>query len=121
MATNFRRSAAPLITAIQKLFSEDLAKENDFLRQENKILRGKLGKRVPLTEADRRTLVRYGLHQGAPGGGHDYCPTRNAAGLEPPDEAAETDLRQHTQASRPTLERKSHRGISVADGRGKRV
>ena len=61
MITNFRRSAAPLITTIQKLFSEDLAKENDFLRQENKILRSKLGKRVPLTEADRRTLVRCGL------------------------------------------------------------
>jgi len=56
-----RRSAPPLITTIQKLFSEDLAKENDFLRQESKILRSKLGKRVPLTEADRRTLVRYGL------------------------------------------------------------
>jgi transposase InsO family protein len=38
-----------------------LAKENDFLRQENKILRSKLGKRVPLTETDRRTLVRYGM------------------------------------------------------------
>jgi len=61
MAANFRRSAAPLITTIQKLFSEDLAKENDFLRQENKILRSKLGNRVPLTEANRRTLVRYGL------------------------------------------------------------
>lgn len=55
------RSATPLITTIQKLFSKDLAKENDFLRQENKILRSKLGKRVPLTEADRRMLVRYGL------------------------------------------------------------
>jgi hypothetical protein len=61
MSANFRRSAAPLITTIQKLFSEDLAKENDFLRQENKILRNKLGKRVPLTEADRWTLVRYDL------------------------------------------------------------
>ena len=46
MAANFRRSAAPLITPVQKLFSEDLAKENDFPRQENKILRSKLGKRV---------------------------------------------------------------------------
>src|SRR6266446_1323749 len=61
MAANLRRSATPLITTIQKLFSEDLAKENDFLRQENKILRSKLGRRVPLTEADRRTLVRYRL------------------------------------------------------------
>jgi putative transposase len=61
MTTSFRRSAAPLITTIQKLFSEDLAKENDFLRQENKILRSKLGQRVLLTETDRRMLVRYGL------------------------------------------------------------
>jgi regulator of replication initiation timing len=61
MNPNLRRTAAPLITRIQKLFSEDLAKENDFLRQENKILRSKLGKRVPLTDTDRRTLVRYGL------------------------------------------------------------
>ena len=37
------------------------AKENDFLHQENKILRSKLGKRVPLTETDRRTLIRYGM------------------------------------------------------------
>jgi putative transposase len=61
MKSRFYRTAAPLITRIQKLFSEDLAKENDFLRQENKILRSKLGKRVPLTETDRRTLVRYGM------------------------------------------------------------
>jgi hypothetical protein len=35
--------------------------ENDYLRQENKILRSKLGVRVPLTEADRRVLVQLGL------------------------------------------------------------
>jgi hypothetical protein len=61
MRTRIDRSAAPLLTRIQKLFSEDLAKENDYLRQENKILPSKLGKRVPLTETDRRTLVRYGI------------------------------------------------------------
>ena len=61
MNSRFYRTAAPLITQIRKLLSEDLAKENDFLRQENKILRSKLGKRVPLTETDRRTLVRYGM------------------------------------------------------------
>jgi len=38
-----------------------LALENDYLLQENKILRQKLGSRVPLTEADRRVLVKYGL------------------------------------------------------------
>jgi hypothetical protein len=61
MKSRIDRTAAPLITKIQKLFSHDLARENDFLRQENKILRSKLGKRVPLTETDRRTLVRYGM------------------------------------------------------------
>ena len=61
MKPDLSRTASPLITTIQKLFSEDLANENDFLRQENKILRSKLGKRIPLTDADHRTLVRFGL------------------------------------------------------------
>jgi len=61
MKSRFCRPAFPLITKIQERFSEALAEENDFLRQENKILRSKLGKRVPLTKTDRRTLVRYGL------------------------------------------------------------
>jgi len=52
MKSRFYRTATPLTTQIQKLFSHDLAQENDFLRQENKILRSKLGKRVPLTETD---------------------------------------------------------------------
>ena len=56
-----RNSANPLIAKIQRLFSRDLALENDYLRQENRILRSKLGSRVPLTEADRRVLVKYGL------------------------------------------------------------
>jgi hypothetical protein len=46
---------------VQQLFSRDLALANDYLRQENQILRGKLGSRAPLTEADRRILVQYGL------------------------------------------------------------
>jgi hypothetical protein len=33
MKSRLYRAAGPLITKIQKLFSEDLAKENDFLRQ----------------------------------------------------------------------------------------
>jgi putative transposase len=51
----------PLIARIQTLFQRDLALENDSLRQENQILRSKLGARVPLTDADRRILVRFGL------------------------------------------------------------
>src|ERR1035438_6733473 len=61
MNRNPHHSANPLIAKVQQLFSRDLALENDYLRQENKILRSKLGSRVPLTEADRRVLVKYGL------------------------------------------------------------
>jgi hypothetical protein len=53
--------AIPLIAKVQQLFSRDLALENDYLRQKNKILRSKLGARVPLTDAERRILVQYGL------------------------------------------------------------
>ena len=60
MTPRIGRTAAPLIATTQKLFSEDPANENDFLRQENKILCSKVGKRVPLTETDGRMLVRYG-------------------------------------------------------------
>ena len=54
-------SANPLLTKVRQLLSRDLALEIDFLRQENKILRAKLSSRVPLTETDRRILVKYGL------------------------------------------------------------
>lgn len=37
------RTAAPLVTRIQKLFSKDLSQENDPLREENKILLSKFG------------------------------------------------------------------------------
>ena len=50
-----------LITKIANLFNRDLALQNDYLRQENKILRSKLGKRVPLNDSERRLLVKYGL------------------------------------------------------------
>jgi hypothetical protein len=36
-------------------------KSDRLLGQENKILRSKLGVRVPLSETDRRILVKYGL------------------------------------------------------------
>ena len=61
MSQQPQHSARPLLAKVQRLFSQELALENDYLRQENKILRSKLGPRVPLTEADRRVLVKYGL------------------------------------------------------------
>ncbi|MFC1452479.1 hypothetical protein ACFLSJ_03935, partial [Verrucomicrobiota bacterium] len=50
-----------LVTRIARLFNDQLALENDYLRAENTIMRAKLGKRVPLTDHDRRRLVRYGI------------------------------------------------------------
>jgi len=61
MNSSSQNSANPLIAKVQRLFSRDLALENDYLRQENKILGSKLGARLPLTESDRRILVKYGL------------------------------------------------------------
>jgi transposase len=61
MNPNPRESGEPLLAQIRKLFSRDLALENDYLRQENKILRRKLGKRVSLSEPERRILVRCGM------------------------------------------------------------
>jgi len=61
MNSSSRNSANPLVAKVHQLFSHDLALENDYLRQENRILRSKFGTRVPLTEADRRILVKYGL------------------------------------------------------------
>jgi hypothetical protein len=61
MNRSSQNSANPLIAKIHQLFSRDSALENDYLRQENKILRSKLGARVPLTESDRRIFVKYGL------------------------------------------------------------
>jgi hypothetical protein len=46
---------------IANRFNRKVAMQNDYLRQENKILRGKLGKRVPLDESERRLVVKYGL------------------------------------------------------------
>ena len=49
MNSSSQNSANPLVAKVRQLFSRDLALENDYLRQENKILRSKLGRRVPLT------------------------------------------------------------------------
>ena len=50
-----------LWTGIRAFFNNDLALQNDYLRQENKILRGKLGRRVPLKDSERRLLVKYAM------------------------------------------------------------
>ena len=49
-----------LITHIHRLFNRDVGLVNDYLRLENRILRSKIGKRVPLNNRERRWLARYG-------------------------------------------------------------
>jgi hypothetical protein len=49
------------IAGVTTLTFFEYALDNGYLRRENQILRRKLGNRVPLTEADRRVLVQYGL------------------------------------------------------------
>ncbi len=53
--------ATQFLAAIGRLFKSRIALENAYLRQENKILRSKIGKRVPLTDAERRILVSVGM------------------------------------------------------------
>ena len=54
-------SADLLLTKIKNLFNRDLALQNDYLRQENRILRSKLPRRVRLDDKERRLLVKYAL------------------------------------------------------------
>ncbi len=61
MTNTLLDSADLLINKIKRLFHCDLAMQNDYLRQENKILRSKLGRRVNLSDTERKVLVKYGL------------------------------------------------------------
>ena len=54
MNSSCQHLANLLIAKVQQLFSRDLALENDYLRQENRILRSKLGARVSLAEVGPR-------------------------------------------------------------------
>jgi len=50
-----------LISGFTQLIDHDIALELAFLRQANRILRSKLGKRAALTDDDRNVLVQYGI------------------------------------------------------------
>jgi len=61
MNSDTKNTPHPFLVQVQRLFQKDLALENDYLRQENQILRSKFKQRLPLTDADRRLLVKYGM------------------------------------------------------------
>ena len=56
MNSSSQNSANPLMAKVQQLFSRDLALENDYLRQKNRILRSKLGTR-------RKMWANWGLEE----------------------------------------------------------
>lgn len=61
MTSALLESADLHLSELRNLFNRELAFQNDYLRQENKILRSKLGRRVVLSNGERRVLVNYGL------------------------------------------------------------
>ncbi|OHB56261.1 MAG: hypothetical protein A2Y12_12075 [Planctomycetes bacterium GWF2_42_9] len=60
--TTYQTSASkwlnvPIIATIARFLCRELALQNEYLRQENKILKSKIKKRLSFTDDERRTLV----------------------------------------------------------------
>ncbi len=56
--------SVPLIAAVTRLLCRELTLQNEYLRQENRILKSKLKKRISFTDDERRTLVDAALAMG---------------------------------------------------------
>ena len=54
----------PIIATITRLLCRELTLQNEYLRQENKILKSKIKKRIVFTDDERRTLVEAALALG---------------------------------------------------------
>ena len=54
----------PIIATITRLLCRELTLQNEYLRQENKILKSKIKTRITFTENERRTLVEAALAMG---------------------------------------------------------
>jgi len=48
--------SVPLIATITRLLFRELTLQDEYLRQENKILKSKVNKRISFTDDERRTL-----------------------------------------------------------------
>ncbi|MBN1817191.1 MAG: hypothetical protein JW828_07500, partial [Sedimentisphaerales bacterium] len=53
--------SVPIIAMITRLLCRELTLQNEYLRQENKILKSKIKNRMVFTEDERRTLVEAAL------------------------------------------------------------
>ena len=56
--------SVPLISTVTRLLCKELTLQNEYLRQENKILKSKLKTRLSFTNDERRTLVEADLAMG---------------------------------------------------------
>src|SRR5437899_2218359 len=122
MSTSAQISTNPLIAKIHQLFSRDLALENDFLRQENRILRSKLPTRVaPHRSRPAGSRPIWLAHQGSACGGYFHRQARNSSGLEPPPEAKEMDLQQRSGKARTTSQIGGHRSLDCSSRRTKQL
>ena len=54
----------PIIATITRLLCRELTLQNEYLRQENKILKSKIKKRIVFTDDERRALVDAALAMG---------------------------------------------------------
>ena len=54
----------PIIATITRLLCRELTLQNEYLRQENKVLRSKIKKRIVFTDDERRTLVEAAMAMG---------------------------------------------------------
>ena len=56
--------SVPIIATITRLLCRELTLQNEYLRQENKILKSKIKKRIVFTDEERRTLVETAMAMG---------------------------------------------------------
>ena len=56
--------SVPIIATITRLLCRELTLQNEYLRQENKILKSKIEKRIVFTDDERRTLVEAAMAMG---------------------------------------------------------
>ncbi|MHC4638573.1 MAG: integrase core domain-containing protein [Planctomycetota bacterium] len=56
--------SVPIIATITRLLCRELTLQNEYLSQENKILKSKINKRIVFTEDERRTLVEAAMAMG---------------------------------------------------------
>jgi putative transposase len=56
------RLLQPLLVFLSAATDRDLARQIQFVKEENRILRSRLPKRINVTAAERRRLIKYGRH-----------------------------------------------------------